>query len=72
MVAERQHIGNLCKLSKNMENNKYTDQLAAMKPLCRNEFTNKLTDRYKLSVDCRILRIVEFDLKLLLFKKPTI
>ena len=42
-----------------MVNHKYTDQLAAMKPLCRyekrcgnealpkNEYTNKLTDSYK-------------------------
>ena len=51
-----------------------------MKPLCKNEklrwnealCRNWLIDT-KLSVDCRILGIVEFDLKLLDFsKKPTI
>ena len=68
---------------KYMVNHKYTDQLAAMKPLRRNGKleikycvemhiqTNWLIDTH-FSVDYRILRIVEFDLKLVdCSKKPT-
>ena len=57
-----------------MVNYKYTDQLAATKPLYRNvemkhcvemnAQTNCLIHT-NLSVDCRILRIVEFDLRIL-------
>ena len=49
-----------------MVNSKCTDHRAAMNPLCRNE---KLCFETNLSVDCRILRIVEFGLKLLDFSK---
>ena len=56
-------INKLHKLSMNMVNYKYTDQLAAMKPLlwseqlCRNEFPNKLTD---FSAGCWILKSLNF------------